>query len=423
MAVPVGVPGMGPTGGSPRGMGTAGPPPPRPLSVPIVNISSRVRLLCLLTYANVDDCASLLDLAADVETLRRERDFFKQQMEYFKQQLSSQAGRAAPVVPGLGMAMDSDRASARGPLTRGSSDPSPPLEGEPSAAAVTRAEARAGEEVDMSSVLRERDTLQQERDFFRGQYNDLSRRMAQLTSTGPTISQTLRQEIDSLMTEKRNSNIARADLEGQVRILTERLAEAEREKAEIDGHTRDLHAAIEKLQDAATQRFPPSTQAFILEVRKARDAAMSDLEKVKKERDQLREKLRMINVYLSTSRRLLQQKVGEIGDTEHQLEMRLNQLSSSEARLKELEAEVVRVREELADSRAEVTALRASVARLDHDKDLLNLHVSVMQTELDTKTEGVASLREELRKREALVAQLEGSVTRLEGRLDQAKQV
>ena len=58
------------------------------------------------------------DLAADLEALRRERDFFKQQMEYFKQQLSSQAGRAAPVVPGLGMAMDSDRASARGPLTR-----------------------------------------------------------------------------------------------------------------------------------------------------------------------------------------------------------------------------------------------------------------------------------------------------------------
>lgn len=48
-----------------------------------------------------------------------------------------------------------------------------------------------------------------------------------------------------------------------------------------------------RLQEAATQRFPPSTQAFILEVRKARDAAMSDLEKVKKERDQLRERLRV----------------------------------------------------------------------------------------------------------------------------------
>ena len=80
---------------------------------------------------------------------------------------------------------------------------------------------------------------------------------------------------------------------------------------------------------------------------------------------------------MTIPRRLLQQKVGEIGDTEHQLEMRLNQLSSSEARLKELEAEVVRVREELADSRAEVTALRASVARLDHDKDLLNVRCLV----------------------------------------------
>ena len=44
-------------------------------------------------------------------------------MEYFRQQLSGQAGRAAPVVPGLGMAMDSDRASARGPLTRVSMHP------------------------------------------------------------------------------------------------------------------------------------------------------------------------------------------------------------------------------------------------------------------------------------------------------------
>lgn len=52
-------------------------------------------------------------------------------------------------------------------------------------------QARGAEEVDMSGILRERDTLQQERDFFRSQYNDLSRRMAQLTATGPTISQTL----------------------------------------------------------------------------------------------------------------------------------------------------------------------------------------------------------------------------------------
>lgn len=51
-----------------------------------------------------------------------------------------------------------------------------------------------------------------------------------------------------------------------------------------------------RLQDAATQRFPPSTQAFILEVRKARDAAMGDLDKVKKERDQLRERLRVSTI-------------------------------------------------------------------------------------------------------------------------------
>lgn len=61
--------------------------------------------------------------AGDVETIRRERDYFKQQMDHFKQQMEYfrqqvQSARAAPVVPGLGMAMDSDRASMRGPLTR-----------------------------------------------------------------------------------------------------------------------------------------------------------------------------------------------------------------------------------------------------------------------------------------------------------------
>lgn len=71
-----------------------------------------------MTDDNVSDFLPLPVSAADMETIRRERDFFKQQMEYLRQQLSAQAGRAAPVVPGLGMAMDSDRASARGPLTR-----------------------------------------------------------------------------------------------------------------------------------------------------------------------------------------------------------------------------------------------------------------------------------------------------------------
>ncbi|KAG0723804.1 hypothetical protein GWK47_041909 [Chionoecetes opilio] len=134
-SMPVGGP-AGPGSGSPQGVGMAGAPPTRPLSVPIG--------------------------AADVDAIRRERDFFKQQMEYFRQQLG-QAGRAAPVVPGLGMAMDSDRASARGPLQRGSSDPSPPLESDPSVAAM-RGDLRAS---------------QQERDFFRQQYENLKSSMSQ----------------------------------------------------------------------------------------------------------------------------------------------------------------------------------------------------------------------------------------------------
>lgn len=62
-----------------------------------------------------------------------------------------------------------------------------------------------------------------------------------------------------------------------------------------------------------------------------------------------------------------------MGDTEQQLEFRLKELSAREGRLRELEGELSRVREELADSRAEVTGLRASMARLDHDKDLLSV--------------------------------------------------
>lgn len=50
---------------------------------------------------------------------------------------------------------------------------------------------QAGEEVDISNVLRERDMLQQERDFFRNQYNDISRRIAQITATTPSVSQTI----------------------------------------------------------------------------------------------------------------------------------------------------------------------------------------------------------------------------------------
>ncbi|XP_071548097.1 uncharacterized protein [Panulirus ornatus] len=468
---------LGPVAAGPLDMDqvTTGPaaPPPRPVSVPIG--------------------------AVDLESIRRERDFFKQQMEYFRMQLNVQLSRGPPATAG---AFDAERAQ-RPPLTRGSSDTSPQLESDTAAlrnemrvyqqerdffkqqyenlkASFAQSPPQAGEEVDVSNVLRERDMLHQERDFFRNQYNDISRRIAQMTATTPSVSQTIRQEMEALMAEKRGANIAKADLEAQVRILMEKLSEAEREKNEIDSHTRELHSAIEKLQDAATQRYPPSTQAFIMEIRKARDSAMSDLDRVKKERDQLREKLRTAtshqirekatleeesaNLRRQTEegsravtdlqqrlhsqaalisslqdqvqslqdalqrahdelglqgkqsdeiKKLLERKVGEIGDTEHQLEFRLNQLSMSEARVKELEAELLRVNEELAESRAEGTAMRNTASRLDHDKDLLN-------TELDTKTEHLSNLREELRKKEALIAKLEGNITKLEGKLDAA---
>ncbi|XP_068231559.1 centrosomal protein of 135 kDa-like [Palaemon carinicauda] len=462
-------PGMGVIpGGPPMTTVSSGTPPPRPQSVPTG--------------------------AVDVETIRRERDFFKQQMEYFRQQYNTQLTRAPPL--SATRSMDQDR-GPRPPLTRTSSEASPRLEGDARVIQQERDFFRqqyealkaslaqplvppgSGDEgVDVNNILREKDMLQQERDFFRSQYNDLARKMAQTAVATPTISQAIRQEMESLLTEKRGMAISKAELEAQVKNLSERLIEVEQEKKAIDNHTRELHSAIEKLQDAATSKFPPSTQAFIMEVRKARDAALSDVDKLKKEREALKEKLRDATTHQMREKasydeeasalriqneegrrmtvdlqqrlqsesilisslqdqvqslqealqaahgelglqgkqsddikRLLEQKVGQIGDTEHQLEFRLNQLSSAEARVKDLEGQLSQLSQELAEARATGSAMRNNVARLDHDKDLLT-------AELDTKTEHLGNLREELRKKEALIAHLEGNITKLQGKLD-----
>lgn len=51
--------------------------------------------------------------AADLDSIRRERDFFKQQMEYFRQQLNVQLSRPPAAATGF----ESDR-PLRPPLTR-----------------------------------------------------------------------------------------------------------------------------------------------------------------------------------------------------------------------------------------------------------------------------------------------------------------
>lgn len=78
-------------------------------------------------------------------------------------------------------------------------------------------------------------------------------------------------------------------------------------------------------------------------------------------------------LHLYPCRKLLERKVGEIGDTEHQLEFRLSQLSAAENRVSDLETELDRVTKELAVARADGAALRGNVSRLDHDKDLLTV--------------------------------------------------
>ena len=44
-------------------------------------------------------------------------------------------------------------------------------------------------------------------------------------------------------------------------------------------------------------KFPPSTQAFVMEIRKSRDNAMAELEKMKRERDEVRGKLKVRNIF------------------------------------------------------------------------------------------------------------------------------
>lgn len=46
-------------------------------------------------------------------------------------------------------------------------------------------------EIDVSNVIRERDILQQERDFFRNHYNEISRRMAQAALSTPSVPQSI----------------------------------------------------------------------------------------------------------------------------------------------------------------------------------------------------------------------------------------
>lgn len=46
-------------------------------------------------------------------------------------------------------------------------------------------------EIDVTNVIRERDILQQERDFFKNHYNEISRRMAQAAISTPSVPQSI----------------------------------------------------------------------------------------------------------------------------------------------------------------------------------------------------------------------------------------
>merc|ERR1711970_774663 len=99
--------------------------------------------------------------------------------------------------------------------------------------------------------------------------------------------------MQSVLADKKAAIVAKADLEAQIRNLTARVSELERDKNEINSHASELHKIVEKLRDEATKKYPPSTQSFIMDIRKSRDSALADLDKLKKEREELRNKLKV----------------------------------------------------------------------------------------------------------------------------------
>ena len=72
-------------------------------------------------------------------------------------------------------------------------------------------------------------------------------------------------------------------------------------------------------------------------------------------------------------RKVLEEKLGEIGDQDEQLEFRVNQLTTAEKKIIMLSAEVEQLKAEIERLESQGTNLRTNVSKLDHDKDVLNV--------------------------------------------------
>ncbi|CAL4066396.1 unnamed protein product [Meganyctiphanes norvegica] len=422
--------------------------------------------------------------SGEVENLRRERDSFKKQMEYYRQQASNMPTSRRGSPP------DADLAGVRSLSPQGDISA---LQHDIKMAQQERdffrqqyenlkstlgRSSSAGSDQSLSDVIRERDIIQKERDYYRSQYNDITQKMSQsaLSPAGP--SQALKQEMQSVMAEKKAAVVAKADLEAQIRNLTAKISELERDKNEINSHASELHKAVEKLQDAATKRYPPSTQSFIMDIRKSRDSALADLEKLKKEREELRNKLKMLTSMqmrekasaeedaknsryqneegkrtMGEQQQRLQSQGTLVGSLQDQvqslqdalqlanmqlastgqeadkykrvLESKLGELGGTEDALNQrasqltmAESRIIALESEEARLQNVVAKMQELKADLQNDIQRLDQDKDKLISDLDHKTEQLADTREELKKREATIVEREADLTKLQGKLD-----
>ncbi|XP_076058055.1 uncharacterized protein LOC143035212 [Oratosquilla oratoria] len=430
-----------------------------------------------------------------LEAVKKERDFFKQQMERFLAQynaLKSQGdmrdteGYPPLQVPEQSQHLEREMGALRQELSvaqkerdffkkqtelyrSGSPLPQPPFR-----------EGVSDDTLDTSTSerIRERNILIQERDFYRSQYNDMSKKLASsLTapSSPPTYSKA---KIESILKEKRDAVVANAELEAQVRSQRERLSEMEEEKNEVEQHSRELHKALDKLQDAAAKNYPPATQAFIADIKKARDSAYTDVNKLKKERDLLRGKLKVSTAqqvrdratYEEDNKNLRHKNLGgerKAADLQSRLQVQGSLVTSLQdqvqalqdalqkanvdyneqgkqadkfkkmlyeksgelgTRVNELQvrgSQIVEAEDRIKELEAEVLVLKQRISDLQADASGLKTNVTrldrdkdILHAELDAKTEKIANLREELRQRDSLIAQLQSNISSLQTQLE-----
>ncbi|KAF2354808.1 hypothetical protein FHG87_014434 [Trinorchestia longiramus] len=220
---------------------------------------------------------------------------------------------------------------------------------------------------------RELASVLQERDFFSAQLSALSKQLAQVAAmAGPNAPSNTREEFETAVAEKRAAVVGKIELEAKVRALAEEAQEQASGRREAEGKSKQLQTELQKLQDAAIQQLPPSSQTFISEIRKSRDAALAELDALKKDRDTLRSKMKQVTTQQardgaasSETQRSLQQKVEQskriVTEQQQRLQTQANVLSGVQGQLQALQDQLQSVGKQLRDSNAQNNQLKSQL--------------------------------------------------------------